>query len=64
MQVPGERACLEAGEKGSSSLGVSGHQPADGSVVVLLWVTEALGSLGMSDQQGSCAMEGPLHGCV
>lgn len=64
MQMPEERACLEAGEKGSSSFVVSGHQPDDGSAVVLLWVTEALRSLGMSDQQGSCAMEGSLHGCV
>ena len=57
---------LRQGKRAPPALGslMATNQPADGSVVVLLWVTEALGSLGMSDQQGSCAMEGPLHGCV
>lgn len=64
-RCPRKEHALRQGKRAPPALwSLATNQPDDGSAVVLLWVTEALRSLGMSDQQGSCAMEGSLHGCV
>lgn len=61
-RCPRKEHALRQGKKAPPALcSLAINQAADGSAVVLLWVTEALRNLGMSDQQGSHAS---LHGCV